>query len=93
VRRDGAPDPRLDREIAPGTAFYLVHSYVLACRDPADVALTIRFDGHLVPAAVHGAQDVGLTFAGRVLGPGRPPATAMHDPRRSRFNRRRSVRG
>lgn len=68
-----APHAKLYRDVPPGTAFYFVHSYVLACRSPADVAATIRFGGQPVVVAVereniHGAQfhpeksqDAGLS--------------------------------
>ena len=68
-----APDALLYREVAPGTAFYFVHSYVLECRTPSDVAASIRFGGREVTVAVqhgniHGAQfhpeksqDAGLS--------------------------------
>jgi glutamine amidotransferase len=56
-----APDAILYREVEPGTAFYFVHSYVLECRTPSDVAASIRFGGREVTVAVqrgniHGAQ-------------------------------------
>jgi imidazole glycerol-phosphate synthase subunit HisH len=63
----------LYREVAPGASFYFVHSYHLLCRDPADVAATIRFGAGDVAIAVergniHGAQfhpeksqDAGLS--------------------------------
>jgi imidazole glycerol-phosphate synthase subunit HisH len=60
---DVTPAPRatLYSDVPPGTAFYFAHSYVLACRDPEDIAATIRFGGHPVAAAIerdniHGAQ-------------------------------------
>ena len=68
-----APDAILYREVDPGTAFFFVHSYVLECRSPSDVAATIRFGGREVAVAVqrdniHGAQfhpeksqDAGLS--------------------------------
>jgi glutamine amidotransferase len=68
-----APDALLYREVEPGTAFYFVHSYVLECRTPSDVAASIRFGGREVAVAVqrgniHGAQfhpeksqDAGLS--------------------------------
>jgi imidazole glycerol-phosphate synthase subunit HisH len=72
---DVSPSPAssLYREIKPGTAFYFVHSYHLACDDPADVAAGMRFGGGQITVAVehaniHGAQfhpeksqDAGLT--------------------------------
>ena len=68
-----APGAILYREVEPGTAFYFVHSYVLECRTPSDVAASIRFGGREVTVAVqrgniHGAQfhpeksqDAGLS--------------------------------
>ncbi len=70
---DVTPDALLYREVEPGTAFYFVHSYVLECRTPSDVAASIRFGGREVTVAVqrgniHGAQfhpeksqDAGLS--------------------------------
>jgi glutamine amidotransferase len=67
------PDAALYRDVAPGASFYFVHSYVIECRAPSDVAASIRFGDRPVTVAVqrgniHGAQfhpeksqDAGLS--------------------------------
>ncbi len=68
-----APHASLYRAVQPGTAFYFVHSYHLACSDPGDVAAEMRYGAGNIAAAVehgniHGAQfhpeksqDAGLS--------------------------------
>ena len=49
-----AADTFLSNRMPVDARFYFVHSYHVRCDDPADVALTARYGGDVVAAAVRG---------------------------------------
>lgn len=47
---------------APGTAFYLVHSFFVQPTDPGHVLATCRYGGHEIVTAVRAGQVYGFQF-------------------------------
>ena len=49
-------------KVAPGTAFYHVHSFHLRCADPADAVAAIHFGGEAVTVGVERGNVYGVQF-------------------------------
>lgn len=55
--------------VAPGQAFYFVHSFAAEPEDSADVLATCDYDGHAIVAAVARGNMVGFQFHPEKSGP------------------------
>jgi glutamine amidotransferase len=57
-----AKGAKLFQGVPGGSAFYFVHSYYLACEDPADLAAEITFGGRRICIAVERGNIFGAQF-------------------------------